>query len=346
MFNSNVENMRKNIVIILVCFSIATTLIVYLAFKNTNKAEVVENIGTCSVSYIEPTSSKGGTENMDKPLSEFEKFVIFQKGTEPPFSGKYWNFFEEGIYVCRNCGISLYLSEDKFESGCGWPSFDDEISGAIKRSLDADGIRTEITCANCGAHLGHVFEGERLTPKNVRHCVNSVSMEFLPKGTKPKIDRIFLAGGCFWGVEYLFKQLDGVVKTRVGYMGGKRKSPTYEQVCTGVTGHKETVEVIYDTSKLTEGDVLRYFFEIHDFTQENGQGPDIGDQYKSVIFYTNDVQRAVAEKLIEELSRNYHVATEIRKASEFWVAEDYHQNYYEKTGRAPYCHYRRNVSWK
>jgi methionine-R-sulfoxide reductase len=115
-----------------------------------------------------------------RKLTREEARVIVDKGTEASFTGKYYAFWEKGTYVCKRCGAALYRSESKFEAGCGWPSFDDEISGAVKRSVDADGVRTEITCANCGAHLGHVFTGERFTKKNVRHCVNSISMDFIP----------------------------------------------------------------------------------------------------------------------------------------------------------------------
>ncbi len=277
-------------------------------------------------------------------LTEEEKNIILNKVTERPFTGKYWNSNEKGIYICKQCNAELYKSEDKFDSHCGWPSFDDEIPGAVKRLPDKDGIRTEIVCAKCGAHLGHVFEGENLTSKNTRHCVNSISMSFIPSGAESKNDSVYFAAGCFWGTEYYMKKAAGVIATTVGYTGGKTSAPSYKDVCSGKTGHAEVVEVIFDPSKTTFETLAKLFFEIHDFTQVNRQGPDIGEQYRSEIFYTNNEQKIISEKLIDYLKKKgYKVATKVTKAGKFWKAEDYHQGYYDKNGSSPYCHIKKNI---
>jgi peptide methionine sulfoxide reductase msrA/msrB len=273
-------------------------------------------------------------------LTKAESHIINDKGTETPFTGKFTNFNEKGTYICKKCGAALYYSSDKFESSCGWPSFDDEIKGAIVKIPDADGIRTEIECANCGAHLGHVFTGEYLTAKNVRHCVNSVSLEFVPAHLETgRYGTVIFAGGCFWGVEYYLQKSDGVISVTSGFIGGTVKNPSYKEVCTGKTGHAEAVKVIYDPQKTSYDQLLRLFLEIHDPTQVGGQGPDLGDQYRSEIFYLNDDQRSIAEKDLNILrEKGYKIATKVTKASEFYTAEDYHQDYYFKNGKVPYCH--------
>ncbi len=277
------------------------------------------------------------------PLNADEQRVIIHKGTERPFSGKYYRFDDEGTYLCRQCSAPLYRWEDKFDAGCGWPSFDDEIPGAVRRVPDKDGIRTEIICASCGGHLGHVFVGEALTPKNTRHCVNSISMQFEPsKGASPTAattERAIFASGCFWGTEYVMRRAPGVLSVKVGYTGGHKENPLYKEVCSGKTGHAEAVEVIFDPAKTSFETLTRLFFETHDPTQVDRQGPDVGEQYRSAIFYTSDVQKTIAGKLIEQLrSRGIRVATKLEPAGVFWPAEDYHQEYYQRTGGQPYCH--------
>lgn len=265
--------------------------------------------------------------------------IVNDKATEQPFTGEYNDFEEAGTYLCRQCGLALFRAQSKFHSGCGWPSFDEEITDSIKREQDADGKRTEILCARCNAHLGHVFQGEGFSTKNTRHCVNSLSLDFVSDLHIEDTEEAIFAGGCFWGVEYYFKILSGVLKTEVGYTGGHTTSPTYEEVCTGDTGHFEAIRVIYDPKKITLDELTKYFFEIHDPTQSNGQGPDLGEQYLSVIFYYTDKQKIVAQKLITELKqKKYDVATRLLPVSTFWSAEDYHQAYYQKTGKNPYCH--------
>ncbi len=278
-------------------------------------------------------------------LTKEEERVILHKGTEIPWTGKYVDLKDDGTYTCKRCGAALYKSSDKFDSHCGWPSFDDEIEGAVKRIPDADGMRTEIVCANCGAHLGHVFEGEGFTSKNVRHCVNSISLNFVPDkiDDKMKTDTAIFAGGCFWGMEYYFMKEPDVISVSAGYIGGHTENPTYEQVCSHTTGHAEAIEVVFDPQKTSYEKLAKLFFEIHDPTQLDRQGPDIGDQYRSEVFYLSDEQKDTAEKLIKILrDKGYDVVTKVTKATKFWKAENYHQEYYEKTGGKPYCHARTN----
>ncbi len=281
-------------------------------------------------------------KNVDKSkyrkLTSEEKRVIIDKGTEYPGTGEFNDFKNNGIFRCKQCNDPLYSSSNKFNSGCGWPSFDDAIEDNVKEVLDADGRRTEIVCKNCGGHLGHIFRGEQFTPKNTRHCVNSISLLFESE-SETKTDTAVFASGCFWGTEYFLQQIKGVIDTKPGYIGGSVENPTYREVCSGATGHAEAVQVIFNPDSVTYEELAKLYFETHDPTQIDRQGPDIGTQYRSEIFYFNDFQKKVSENLIQQLkNKGLNIATKLTKTSTFWVAEEYHQDYYIKTGKQPYCH--------
>ena len=319
--------MTKGIVLLLVALLVVVTA---AAFIGPDRSEQIA--ASC------PTVTGGGEMGYNELTPEEERVIIY-KGTETPFTGEYYDHHEDGTYLCKRCGVPLFPSDTKFDSGTGWPSFDDAITGAVKQVPDADGMRTEIVCSRCEAHLGHVFFGEGFTDKNTRHCVNSLSLGFLPEEDMETTQTAVFAGGCFWGMEYHFNNAKGVLSTRVGYTGGHTENPTYGEVCRGNTGHAEAIEVTFDHALTSYETLARLFFEIHDPTQVNRQGPDIGEQYRSVIFYADEEQKATAESLIETLqSKGYKVATQLEPAGEFWEAEDYHQDYYERKGSQPYCH--------
>lgn len=286
-----------------------------------------------------------GDKSMYKKLTPEEERIILRKGTEKPFTGKFDKHFEEGVYTCKQCGEELFDSSSKFKSSCGWPSYDDQKGQTVTKQPDADGVRTEIICTNCGGHLGHVFTGEGYTPKNTRYCVNSVSIDFAPaEKSRTETERAIFASGCFWGTEYYLQQAPGVISTTVGYTGGHVDNPTYKQVCTDKTGHAEAIEVIYDPSKTSYEKLARLFFETHDFTQLNRQGPDIGTQYRSAVFYLDEKQKGATAKLIEMLKqKDFDVKTEVKQAEKFWPAENYHQDYYKNNGKTPYCHIYRKI---
>ena len=278
---------------------------------------------------------------MDKrnSLSEEEAYVIINKGTERPFTGAYTDTFDAGIYICRQCDAPLYYAEDKFHSGCGWPSFDDEVPHMVKNVLDKDGHRTEIVCKNCDGHLGHVFEGERFTSKNTRHCVNSISLKFLPI-SESNYERAIFAFGCFWGKEYLMMQQKGVITTRAVFIGGKIKTPTYREVSSGKTGHCEAVEVLFDNTVTSFETLAKLFFESHDPSVESRQNGTDDEKntgkYRSAVFYTNLKQKEVIEKLAKKLKEDgLEVQTQLEVFTELFPAENQHQQYYKKLDKKP-----------
>ncbi|MBK9374814.1 MAG: bifunctional methionine sulfoxide reductase B/A protein [Holophagales bacterium] len=309
---------------------------------------------------MKTTLSKSGYDVTPLPKDEVarlaakldpEAYRITQRsGTEPAFCGNLLDNKKDGVYACVVCGLPLFSSEHKFDSGTGWPSFFREFDPShVSRKVDrAHGMeRVEINCARCGAHLGHVFEdGPR--PTNERHCLNSASLKFLEKGapvppeSQPaKAEVAYFAAGCFWGVEHWFGRGPGVLEAVSGYMQGQTDNPSYKDVCTGRTGHAETVKVTYDASRITYRRLVEAFFAMHDPTQLNRQGPDVGDQYRSGIWTVDEAQKKVAEAVMAELrgTKAYGekaIVTVVEPAKTFWPAEEYHQEYISKNGAS--CH--------
>lgn len=308
------------------------------------KREQVEE-GTAMPSRVVKTDAE-----WRRTLTPEQHRVMREKGTEQPFTGKYVNQRGRGTYYCAACGNSIFRSKEKFDSGTGWPSFyspygDESVLEVRDTSHGKE--RVEVTCSRCGAHLGHVFD-DGPEPTGQRYCVNSVALQFAAEGTSHKAseesgeqakrEKALFGAGCFWGVEAAFRRVEGVVSTAVGYSGGTTKNPSYKNVCSGTAGHAEVVEVVYDASLLSYGELLEIFWSIHDPTQVNRQGPDIGAQYRSVIFYHDEKQEAAAEAFRDRLQRSGKydrpIATEIVPATAFYLAEEYHQQYLEKHGQA------------
>ena len=279
-----------------------------------------------------------------------ERFAVARsKGTERPFCGMFHDNKTKGVYVCACCGLPLFRSDDKFDSGTGWPSFLRPFAVENVTTVEdmSHGMkRTEIQCALCDAHLGHVFS-DGPPPTGQRHCVNSASIEFAAAEGKKRQPRVLavqtatFAAGCFWGVEAAFRKAPGVIATVVGYTGGATPNATYRQVCSGTTGHAEAVEVLYDPAATSFEKLIELFWSIHDPTTLNRQGPDVGDQYRSAIFYHGVDQKAAAEASKKKLEGSEKfkspIVTQIVPAAKFHRAESYHQRYVDKTG-APACH--------
>lgn len=320
-------------------------------------------------------ASPGGEVRMDDKVKKSEDEwkhclspeaykVMREQGTEMPFSGKYYRNEETGVYHCAACGNPLFGSDTKFDSGTGWPSFFKPASpGAVETRTDKSlgGTRTELVCAKCGSHLGHVFE-DGPQPTGLRYCMNSVALDFKAAlqsaqdagakaqagvgspapgsaagATKTGTQSATFAAGCFWGVEAGFREIKGVVDATVGYSGGQTKAPTYKDVCTDKTGHAEAVLVEYDPAQVTYEQLLDAFWAMHDPTTPNRQGPDAGSQYRSAIFYHSQEQQKAAQASKERLAKSAKfkgrkIVTEIVPAGDFYRAEEYHQRYLEKQG--------------
>jgi peptide methionine sulfoxide reductase msrA/msrB len=316
-------------------------------------------------------------EELRKKLTPEQFAVTQQCGTEPPFRNAYWDNHKPGLYVDIVSGEPLFSSLDKFDSGSGWPSFTRPVQDTDiveKNDVTHGMMRTEVRSKKADSHLGHVFP-DGPGPNGLRYCINSASLRFIPlekmeaegygahlapfvkaglwkagtsstvtagaSGTQ-KSETAILAGGCFWGMEEILRKIPGVLETTVGYSGGKFANPTYKQVCTGRTGHAESIRIVFDPAKLTYEGLLGYFFRMHDPTTLNRQHNDVGTQYRSAIFYTSDEQKATAERVKAQVDKSgkwkQPIVTEITKAGEFYPAEDYHQKYLVKNPGGYTCH--------
>ncbi len=332
--------------------------VLYMNFTSMKKTTLLVMLMVAGISL----SSCGQNEKKHNKMFEINKSeeewkeiltneqytILRKKGTERPHIGKYLHHNENGTYVCAACGNELFKSESKFDSHCGWPSFDSQLDEGkiVTREDRSHGmIRTEILCGKCGGHLGHLFN-DGPTETGLRYCVNSLSLDFKDENEPAAIfnkphDTITLGGGCFWCVEAVYQRLHGVISVKSGFSGGDVKNPAYREVVEGTTGHAEVVQLVYDKSITSLDEILKVFFTVHDPTTLNRQGADIGTQYRSVIFFRNPEQKHTVEEIISELTKakiyNDPIVTQVQKFEAFYKAENHHQNYFNDNKNQPYC---------